>query len=218
MSQLQSPGNPSYDPELPTTQAQEMLSRLQRRAPRRRSLWNGHVAGFVAINAFLAFLDLVTGPGLWFPYVTGAMAIPLVSHAIFRRRRDRLQKKLEGEISDNPALPDRMFRPFRKLHRSTTHFLLGLGSGAAISGYLFLINAMTGGSFWSIIPAASIALPIVFHGLMLRSRRQSLIRTLDAGGDTLDADNPRAVRRAERRRIRNLEKQIDQPIDSPRVE
>ena len=193
------PDRPHYDPELPTTKAQELLSKLRRRSERRRSLWNGHVAGFVAINSFLVFIDLVTGGGLWFPYVAGAMAIPLLSHYIHRRRRNLLQQKLENQIEREPRFPDRLFRPFRKLHRSTTHFLLGLGSAATISGYLFLINVLTGGSFWSIIPVASIALPVVFHGLLLRGRRRSLIRTLESGDD--DVSQRRVARQETRRAI-----------------
>ena len=194
MSTPNPPSRTSFDPELPTTRAQELLSKLRRRAGRRQSLWNGHVAGFVAINAFLAFIDLVTGGGLWFPYVAGAMVIPFLSHYIHRRRRNLLQQKLEAQIEREPSFPDRMFRPFRKLHRSTTHFLLGLGSAATISGYLFLVNALTGGSFWSVIPVASIALPVVFHGLFLRGRRRSLIRTLESGGDDRTVSQRRTPR------------------------
>ena len=90
-----------YDPQLPVTDAQETLAKLERRAHRRRTIWNGHVAGFVAINAFLAFIDLVTGGGLWFPFVTGAMAIPFASHAIFRNRRNRFQRNLRHEIEES---------------------------------------------------------------------------------------------------------------------
>ncbi len=187
-----------YDPEIPVTRAQEVLTRLRRRSERRRSVWNGHVAGFVAINAFLAFLDLVTGGGLWFPYVTGAMTIPFVSHAVFKWRRNRLQEKLERELEERPGLPDRLFRPFRKLHRSVTHFMMGTATAGTISAYLFLINIMTGGSFWSIIPVASLALPVVFHGLILRGRQNSLRRVIAAGGDSKGEERPRKVRRAER--------------------
>lgn len=198
MSTPNPPSRTSFDPELPTTRAQELLSKLRRRAGRRQSLWNGHVAGFVAINSFLAFLDLVTGGGLWFPYVAGAMAIPFLSHYIHRRRRNLLQQKLEAQIEREPGFSDRMFRPLRKLHRSTTLFLLGLGSAATISGYLFLINVLTGGSFWSVIPVASIAFPVVLHGLFLRGRRKSLIRTLESGGDNRAVSQRRTTRREER--------------------
>ncbi len=203
MSTPNPPDRPHYDPELPTTRAQELLSKLRRRSERRRSFWNGHVAGFVAINSFLLFIDLVTGGGLWFPYVAGAMAIPFLSHYIAKRRRNLLQQKLQDQIEREPRFSDRMFRPFRKLHRSTTHFLLGLGSATAISGYLFLINALTGGSFWSIIPVASIALPVVFHGFFLRGRRRSLIRTLESGGD--DVSRRRVTRQETRRAMPAVE-------------
>jgi len=199
MSTPNPPDRTSFDPELPTTRAQELLSKLRRRSRRRQSFWNGHLAGFVATNSFLAFIDLVTGGALWFPYVAGAMAIPFVAHFIHKRRRDLLQQKLENQIEREPGFSDRMFRPFRKLHRSTTHFLLGVGSATVISGYLFLVNALTGGSFWSIIPAASIALPVVFHALLLRGRRTALIQTLESGGDDRHESQRRVARREARR-------------------
>jgi hypothetical protein len=193
--------SPGYDPEIPVTRAQELLSRLRARAERRRAAWNIHVSGFVAVNAFLAFLDLVTGGILWFPYVTGAMLIPLVSHLIHRRRRDRLQTRLQDELDRNPDLPNRIFRPWRKAFRSTSHFLMGAAAAATISGYLFLINIMVGGSFWSIIPAASLALPAVFHGLMLQGRKRRLNRMIEAGGDGKPEESPRRAYRRVGRQV-----------------
>jgi hypothetical protein len=180
-------------------------------------MWNGHVAGFVAINAFLIFIDLITGGGLWFPFVTGGMAIPFLGHYIHKQRKDSFQRNLENRLEHEPGFPDRMFRPFRKLHRSMTHLLMGLGSAVAVSGYLFLINAMTGGRFWAIIPAASIALPAVFHTLFTRARRRALIETLESGGDDLD-DRRRASRRALRQSRRRLGAAIDRPDSPPAVQ
>jgi hypothetical protein len=185
-----------YDPDLPTTRAQELLSRLQRRAAGRKARWNVHLAGFASINVFLMFIDLVTRGGLWFPYPLGGMAIALLAHAIHRRRRDRLQQKLEDEIRRDPGFPDRMLRPFRKLHRSMSQLLMGLGVGGAASGYLVLINAMAGGGFWAGIPVASIGMASMLLALMVRGRRAGLQRKLESGGDGRGESLPGRRRRA----------------------
>jgi len=214
MSQTPDLPQSSYDPELPTTRAQELLSRLQRRAARRRTLWNGHVAGFISINAFLVFLDIVTRGGVWSPFVIGAMAIPLVSHWIHKRRRDRLQETLADEIQRNPSLPDRVFRPLRKYHRATTHFLMGLGTGATISAYMFLIDFMTRGQPFAAIVTASIALPVIFHALFTRGRRAALRAQLEAGGDDKPESLPRRRDRLPRHTLATVE---PAPAEAPGV-
>jgi hypothetical protein len=161
------------------------------------------------VNAFLLFLNIVTrGSSPWFLYVLGAMSIPLGLHAVLKTRRSRLQANLEqftatpslpqpDELEDpedlrraipgavapvdqiGHDLPDPVFRPLRRLHAGRTTFLAFATIGATTSGYLFLINALTGGSFWSIIPAVSIAFPLTFWGILLRGRRQRLRRQLE---------------------------------------
>lgn len=208
------PARTPYDPELPATRAQELLARLQRRAARRKSLWNGHVAGFVSINAFLVFIDAITRGGPWAPFAIGAMSIPLIAHWIHKRRKERLQQKLSEVIRENPDLPDRIFRPMRKHHRSGTHFLMALGSGAAISGYVFLVDFLVRGQPFALIVAASISLPLIFLGLFSRARRQALLRQIEGGGD---ARPPRRRERLDRQRREGLPRDIPRQNTIPGV-
>ena len=136
------------------------------------------------------------------------MSIPLAMHAVIKTRRNALQSSLE-EFSQTPALPspedlddpdelrrsqrgevaltdaighdvpESVFKPLRKLHASRTTFLTFATIGGATSGYLFLINALSGGSFWALIPAVSIAFPLTVWGILLRNRRQKLRRRLE---------------------------------------
>lgn len=159
-----------------------MLERLKVGSATRRGAFNIHLAAFVSVNAFLMFLDFVTGGGVWFPYVLGGWSIPMFQHYIHVKRRNGLQKKLE----ERPDLPDRMFGPVRRLHRSMTHYMMGAGLAANVSAYLAMINVMTGGSPWWLIPAASMALPVVFHTLILRARRAHLLQQIESGGEPLD--------------------------------
>jgi len=196
---------------LPATRAGSLLGKLRRKERRRRALWNGHLTAFVSVNAFLAFLNLVTGsPTPWFLYVVGAWAIPLVPHYIHKRRRDRLQKKLEAK----PDLPERLFRPFRRLHRSATHFMMGAASAGVISGYLFMINALTGGPFWSIIPAASLALPAMFHFMIFRTRRRSMMELIEAGGEDIGR-LPAGARESERATAQDRPGESAAPAEHP---
>ena len=150
----------------------------------RKSMWGAHLAAFVSVNAFLAFIDFITGGGkIWFLYVLGGWSIPLLIHYVSVRRRSRLQKKLEENLEKPGGMPDRMFRPFRRLFRSTSHFLMTLASAVSVSGYLFLINILTGGPFWSAIPAASMGLCTLFHFMLFRARRSAMLEQLAKGGD-----------------------------------
>jgi hypothetical protein len=164
-------------PPLPLTQAGRRLGKLRRRAVTRKSLWGAHFAGYVSVNAFLAFIDFMTGGRMpWFLIVAGAWAIPLLMHYVHYRRREHLQRKLEESI----RIPDHKYRYFKKLHRSTSHFIMGLTTAASVSGFLFLVNGLTGHSFWSIIPAASIGLCALFYFWFFRARRAALIQRLES--------------------------------------
>lgn len=174
---------------VPESRVRRLLRKLRRRAHSREGLWRSHLAVFGSVNAFLLFLNVVTPPTHpWFLYVLGAMSIPLGIHAILRRRRDRLQSTLE-EWTETPAetpeiarigrdLPDRLYRPIRRLHRSTTGWMLSAGIAGTVSGYLLLINALTGGSFWATIPVVSLAFPVTLGWILLRNRRAKLRRQI----------------------------------------
>ena len=83
-------------PGIPTTRAEALFDKLRRRSVTRKSMWGAHLAGYVSINLFLAFIDFITGGrSPWFLYVAGAWAIPLLGHYVHYKRRERLKKKLE---------------------------------------------------------------------------------------------------------------------------
>ncbi len=191
------------------SRVRKLLRKLRRRHHGREGFWRAHIGLFASVNGFLAFLNLVTSSSQpWVLYVLGAMSIPLGLHAVLRARRNALQASLEqftqtpalpaSDESDDPdelrrprvndvavtdvmgrEIPHSVFRPLRKLHRSRTAFLSLATVGATTSAYLFLINAVGGGQFWSIIPAASIAFPLAFWGVLLRNRRRKLRAQLE---------------------------------------
>ena len=185
MSTPENGRTPAYrNTSLSLNRAETLLQKLRRRAATRKSMWGIHLAAFVSVNAFLAFIDFVTGGGkIWFLYPLGGWVIPFLVHYVHVKRRDRLQKKLEEHLAKPGGLPDRMFRPFRRLHRSTTHFLMTLSTAVSVSAYLFMINILTGGSFWAAIPAASMGLATLFHYMLFRSRRSAMLTQLAGGGD-----------------------------------
>ncbi|MFP4113618.1 MAG: 2TM domain-containing protein [Spirochaetota bacterium] len=188
------------------SRARRLVRRLRRREPGRGGLWRAHLLSFGAVNAFLAFLNFVTPSAHpWVLYVTGAWAIPLTVHAIWKRRRDKLQQRLErwlgAPVADSSGrsgvapgadLPDAVFRPLRKLHGTVSSFLVGLGVAGSVSGYLALVNILTGGSAWSAIPIASIALPVFLWSLLIPGRRKRLRAQLDAARSEASLPDPGA--------------------------
>lgn len=166
-------------PTLPNTKAGRLLDKLRRRRVARHRGWRGHLAIFGLVGAFLAFMDLVTGGSTgWFLYPVGAWAIPLTVHRIAVGQRDRLWEKLERHL----WMPDLVFRPFRKLHRTTATFLIELGVAASTSAFLVLVNALTGGGFWAGIPAAAMTLPLALHYVLVRGRGSRLREQIDEAG------------------------------------
>jgi hypothetical protein len=77
--------------------------------------------------------------------------------------------------------------------------LLGVGSGVAISAYMFLIDFLAPGRPFAGIVAASIALPMIFHVILWRGRRRALQDKLKSGGDDRDEILSRRQQRLSRR-------------------
>ena len=172
-----------------SSRAARMLQKLTRRSHSRTGLWKSHLATFGATSAFLVFLNLITGGSTpWSAIVMSAWSIPLGVHALLKRRREKLKTSLEestkppapgSALSGTTTIPDEIYRPFRKRHRSTTAFQLQTTIAGTTSALLAVINLITGGALWFPIPVASMAFALGVWAILRKPRQQKLRRQIE---------------------------------------
>ena len=192
-----------------------------KRAQRALTGFRVHFTAFAGVNIFLFILWLLTGAGHpWFLYPLGAWGIGLLSH--FNPALQRFRQRREVEAL--PDLTNKETRLLRRMHRSRTGFAAHLVASGALSGYLVMINAITGGGFpWALIPTAVLGLGVFLHwsayvpkgrqmkreirGWMQGGGRRSVEADLEAGDrEPMVVQEASALRRTIIRQIEEMEK------------
>lgn len=154
---------------------------VRTKAEKARGGFKGHLIPFLAVNAFLVFLWVMTGGGHpWFFYPLGGWGIGLASHYI------SVKRSLEeaAAIESIPELSIREMSLLQKFFKAREAWSEHLGSNAAVSAYLLGINLITSPGFlWSLIPAAGMAIGVVSHWAAYRSNIRKLRKELkELGG------------------------------------
>ena len=138
-----------------STNYETFRQKIIRKAGTSISLFRIHSFSFISINAFLAFLNLVTSSGYpWFLYPLGGMATLLSIHYV--SKNDRARQK--SDVEKNPVLTDRAFKLLKKIFRKRRFTKLNIMFSISVSAFLFMVNIITGPRYlWAAIPAASLA-------------------------------------------------------------
>lgn len=128
--------------------------KIVKRAKRSSSLFKAHSFAFVAINAFLVFLNYIT-PGTypWFLYPLGGMSIILSLHYV--SKNDRARQKIY--LEKYPVLTDKALKLLKKIFRKRRFTAFCTMFSLSVSAFLFMVNIITGPGFlWASIPAAAL--------------------------------------------------------------
>ncbi len=154
----------------------EYRRKLFKRVGRGLTGFRVHSTAFAGVNIFLFVLWILTGAGHpWFLYPLGAWGIGLLSHLnpVVQHLRQR------REVEALPDLNQEETRYLRRLHRKRTGFAAHLLSSAALSAYLMMVNAITGGGFpWSFIPASVLGFGVILHWSAYSPRARQMKREI----------------------------------------
>jgi hypothetical protein len=140
----------------------KLRKRILRAAERAVIGFRSHAIPFAAVNTFLIFLWILVdfGGHPWFLYPLGAWGIGLMCH--LTAVRQTLRKK--REIQSLPELPEQETRVVRKMQSGRAGFREHLTAVTSLSGFLIMVDIITGGSFpWSLIPTFAMATGLFTH-------------------------------------------------------
>jgi len=140
----------------------------------------GHLIPYLAVNGGLLFLNLTSSPGHpWFLYPAGGWGIGLANHWA----QWRLMKWEKNILLKHTSMENEEFFQFRELVKARQGFMGHTVSTFAISGFLIMINVITGGGFpWSLIPTAALVLPWMGHWSSYSSKIRKIRKTLRSMG------------------------------------
>ncbi|MBN2509433.1 MAG: 2TM domain-containing protein [Spirochaetales bacterium] len=136
---------------------------LEQHADGARLAFKTHLLAFACVNGLLFFLwAFLTRHHPWFLYPLGAWGIGIAHHYTHLRNtvfKSRYIKKFTG-------LGKKGLSAFHRFCASRGAFRQHATAAASVSGYLFMINAITGVRFqWWLIPAAVLAMGLSIHAL-----------------------------------------------------
>ncbi len=123
--------------------------------------FRGHAVTFIAVNAGLFFLNMITSSGYpWFLFVLGGWGIGMASHWGDRFTATKNVQDLEA-IND---LSEDELKDLISTQKTRTAFYLHLISNLAVCIYLFMINILTSPGFlWSLIPSIAMGVGVASH-------------------------------------------------------
>ena len=147
---------------------------VMKKAKRAMGGIRAHAIPFFGVNAFLIFLWAMTGFGHpWFLYPLGAWGIGLMCHLTAARESLRRRREIEGL----PDLTERETKSLKSMQRTRTGFSEHFTAVASLSGFLVMIDVITGGMFpWSLIPAAALGTGLFIHWSAQAHRMRRLRR------------------------------------------
>lgn len=157
----------------------QLRERLRDKATRARRSLVMHSVTFAGINAVLFLINATTGGGPWFliPYAFGATAV--IQHAVHAANRRRAADELDaaGYLDEGRLKLVRGIQKARAGLRSYGAF------AAALSGALFMVNVVSGGSWpWFLIPSAALGVTVAIHAIASSDRLNSLAEQLARSG------------------------------------
>lgn len=136
----------------------------------------GHLIPFVAVNAFLMFLNAATSPGFpWFIFPFGGWGIGLLEHFLAVMRKGEKAKELRAL----PPLNADQLELFKQLQKRKDSIWMHFGSTVTVSLFLAAINIVTSpGFFWFLFPAVGMTIGLLSHMASYAVKKRELQRDL----------------------------------------
>jgi hypothetical protein len=135
----------------------------------------GHLIPYVAVNGFLAFINLTFSPDFWwFLFPLFGWGVGVVSHITAYKAK----KKAADEVEQIDSLSDEDLRTLKQFHHARAGFYGHAASNAAVAVLLSVVGLVTGaflpGSFaWPWIPIGAMAAGVFSHLPSFLTRREN---------------------------------------------
>ncbi|MBN2737676.1 MAG: 2TM domain-containing protein [Spirochaetales bacterium] len=194
---------PDYKPQKGgISQLNQLKKRLMYRWNKAVAGFRGHFPVFLAVSAFLIFLNITTGSHHpWAYYPIFGWGIGVLSH--FQSLRNR-KREMEEILPLKGISSDDLLR-IRKIQKSTSGFRDHLMVYVSVIGFLFGINLITSGlsPSWFIYPAGGWFIGLFAHFNSYIGYKRSQLSQLDHQFQIESSEIPKTEVKSQKQKISN---------------